>query len=135
MEPDILARQCNSLKWYCFSDYWSKTSPGITKQKVLLPSRYIYIYIYIKLSFCLASKWIRLGIVYCFFSEQLTIHHCMYMVNRHKQNWNKVIWIIFVHCVVSVSLWCCKKIAHKKLSAETSYNYFCLIWTRKIYIV
>ena len=47
MEPDILARQCNSLKWYCFSDYWSKTSPGISKQKVLLPSKYIYIYIYI----------------------------------------------------------------------------------------
>ena len=80
MKGDILARQYKSVKWYCFSEYESKISPGISKQKVLPPIKFFYI-----MSFALVSKWIILGIVYCFCHEQLTIHHCRHMVNSHKK--------------------------------------------------
>ena len=36
------------------------------------------------------------------------------MVNSHKKIEKSQIRIIFVHYIVSVSLWCCKKIAHIK---------------------
>ena len=47
MERDILARQYNSVKWFWFSDHWSKTSPGISKQKVLLSIKLIFFLIVI----------------------------------------------------------------------------------------
>ena len=40
MEDDILNRQYNSVKWYWFCGHWSKISPGISKQKVLLLHKY-----------------------------------------------------------------------------------------------
>ena len=40
MEDDILNRQYNSVKWYWFCAHWSKISPGISKQKVLLLHKY-----------------------------------------------------------------------------------------------
>ena len=43
MEGDILARQYSSVKWYCFSEHWSKISPGISKQNRLLPIKSIFL--------------------------------------------------------------------------------------------
>ena len=43
MEGDILANKYNSVKWYCFFEHWSKISPGILKQKVLLPIKFIFL--------------------------------------------------------------------------------------------
>ena len=42
MEGDILDRQYNLVKWYWFCEHWSKISPGISKQKVLLPIKFIF---------------------------------------------------------------------------------------------
>ena len=43
MEGDILGRQYNSVKWYWFCEHWSKISPGVSKQKVLLPIKLIFL--------------------------------------------------------------------------------------------
>ena len=42
MQGDILDRQYNLVKWYWFCEHWSKLSPGISKQKVLLPIKLIF---------------------------------------------------------------------------------------------
>ena len=42
MEDDILDRQDNLVKWFWFCKQWSKISPGISKQKVLLPIKFIF---------------------------------------------------------------------------------------------
>ena len=47
MEGNILVRQYNSLKGYCFSEHLSKISPGISKQKVLLQINFFLIVIWL----------------------------------------------------------------------------------------
>ena len=81
-----------------------------------------------KIVILLASKWIRMYIL-CFFLRMISkFITAWYLVNSHKQIWNNVIGMIFVHYIAPISPWCCKKGGH--LDCDwTSYNYFCLIWT------
>ena len=42
MEGNILARQYDSVKWCWFSEHWSEIPSGIWKQKVSLPTKFIF---------------------------------------------------------------------------------------------
>ena len=42
MEGDILDRQYDSVKWYWFCEHWSKIPTGISKQKALLPMKFVF---------------------------------------------------------------------------------------------